>query len=238
MPDYQYDFITLEDSWQDIIKTGDIAIWQSHHLFGLGIRLMTGPFTHVGYLSREENNKVYIYHAARGRYFHKSFIKQDFEEIIKNDNSLKAISRLDYSAIWEQQHIIMNILTSYERIKFMENASMGYDWGMIIAELNRSIFAAIDIDITMRKPIMDNTNNVMCSEGISIVFDPKAYNGNIMPSRKNYFLSNWKSLPMWPTPSDIAFGPYTNFVLVRKDFKDKLNKYIEHYSNENFIARY
>ena len=234
----EYDFITLEDYWKGIIKTGDIAIWQSHHLFGLGIRLVTGPFTHVGYLSREENNKVYVYHAAKGMYWHKSFIKQDFEEIIKNDNTLKTICRLDYSAIWEQEYIVMNILKSYERVKFMENASMGYDWGMILAELHRFNCAAIDIDVTMRKPILDNLYNVMCSEGVSMVFDPKAYQGNTMPSRKNYFLTNPESLPMWPTPSDIAFGPYTNFVLVRKDFKDRLNKYIEHYSSENFIARY
>ena len=120
----------------------------------------------------------------------------------------------------------------------MENASMGYDWGMIIAELNRSIFSAIDIDITTRRPIIDNANNVMCSEGISMVFNPEAYQGNTMPLRKNYFLSNALSLPMWPTPSDIAFGPHTNFILVRKNFKNKLNKYIEHYSNRNFVARY
>lgn len=182
------------------IQTGDIAVYRSSNLFGLAIRLFSGPYTHVGFLA-VENSDVCIYEAAKGWFFHQAFERNEFN---LNEPTLVRIVRLKYSDLFDANCIQANIGIAHQRaIELAVMKWTPYDWGMILSEGVRFILKPF-YNLAEHRPLLDSEDRVMCSEGVSAGIWNPAWLPGVKYHGLSLFANDPQQIPNWDTPTEIA----------------------------------
>lgn len=215
------------ETTMDFVQTGDIAgfsnrIWWN--LFGHGIRLLTGPFTHVGFLAWEcarawsnqciltavgqpcsncrfndDPKKLFLYHAAKGWLFHQSFIRQQFEE----DKTLVRIVRLRYARLFDTSKIQENIHIAHRRAVLLAEKLTPYDWLMIRNQALRFTILR-PFNITHHRPYFSHDDDrAECSEAVSgHIWNPSWLSG-LRYEGLSLFAADPEQLAIWDTPTEV-----------------------------------
>ena len=187
------------------IQLGDIACFEPSNWVGRAIVKLTGGWCcHVGIII-ELGHRPHIHHAARGWFWHQSYISEPLD-LGGTHSACYKIVRLKYGQLFDVSKIESNLHKVLYRSLWLIGEKVPYDWIMITHEGARFILPfGIGQKLTHRSPLLaGGERRTMCSEAVSGHIWNPAWMEGYRGASLSLFAQDPLQLPVWDTPREIA----------------------------------
>jgi len=173
------------------IQTLDFILWKGWpanplNLFAGAIQLATRGPSHVSIAHRAGARLTHFEAVARG------FVQNPFS---LRKRGILCIMRLDWEKLFESDALGRAQEIMIYRMYEMADEEWDYGWGNIISATTKILFR---YSTPTRKPLLDDSDSVICSEAASRVANLKGLPGVRVPYENAITASNMRDAWVWP----------------------------------------